>query len=82
MDYQAAEKATIIRRDQVIARTGLSFSSIYRRVRAGQFPTPIHLGGNSVGWIETEVDAWVEERIQQSRRARPDAATTQDAVTA
>lgn len=67
MEYQPSQKATIIRRDQVAARTGLSFSSIYRRVSAGTFPAPIRLGGDSVGWIESEVDAWIEERIQQSR---------------
>lgn len=73
---------TILRRKQVEARTGLSRSTIYERVAAGRFPAPVNLGGQQVGWVESEITAWIVERIQQSRRVRPDATTTQDAVTA
>lgn len=60
---------TILRLPAIKARTGLSRSTIYLRVAEGSFPAPISLGGGrAVGWIEAEVDAWVAERIDASRK--------------
>jgi prophage regulatory protein len=55
----------ILRRDVVEARTGLSRSSIYARVAAGAFPRQVFLGGKAVGWIESEVQAWIDQRIAE-----------------
>jgi prophage regulatory protein len=64
-----SEKAElrILRRRQVEARIGLSRSTIYDGVNAGTFPKPIQLGAQSVGWLESEIDAWLRERITASR---------------
>ncbi len=56
-----------LRLPEVMERTGLSRSTIYVRVAAGCFPRPVALGGRAVGWIEAEVEEWVEERIAESR---------------
>ena len=53
----------ILRLPVVKARTGLSRSSIYLRVSDGTFPKPVSLGGRAVGWIESEVQQWLEQRI-------------------
>jgi prophage regulatory protein len=50
-----------------MARTGLSRSTIYVRLEQGRFPRPVSLGGRAVGWIESEVDEWIGERIAESR---------------
>jgi prophage regulatory protein len=47
--------------------TGLSGSSIYRMASAGKFPKPIKLGERSSGWIASEVDQWLDDRIATSR---------------
>ena len=57
----------ILRLPEVMARTGLSRSTIYVRLAEGRFPRPVALGGRAVGWIEAEVDEWVRERIAESR---------------
>ncbi len=57
----------VLRITQVQARTGLSRSSIYVRVANGSFPKPIRLGARAIGWIESEVDAWIREQIAASR---------------
>ena len=57
----------VLRLRQVEARTGLSRSSIYARVAKGTFPPPIRLGPRAVGWIESEVEAWIREQIARSR---------------
>lgn len=59
---------SILRRPAVESRTGLSRSSIYLRIQKGKFPSPISLGGQAVGWVESEVDAWLERQVAQSRR--------------
>jgi prophage regulatory protein len=48
--------------------TGLSRSTVYNRISEGSFPTPISLGGRAVGWIEAEIQGWLEDRIQASRQ--------------
>lgn len=58
---------TILRLPEVKARTGLSRSTIYLKMSEGSFPEPISLGARSVGWIESEIDAWIAQRIEQSR---------------
>ena len=57
----------IVRLPDVQARTGLSRSTIYVRVAAGSFPKPVQLGARAVGWIESEVDAWIRQQIAASR---------------
>lgn len=67
---------TILRRNQVEARTGLSRSSIYAKMRLNPkrpgdfdptFPKPIAVGARAVGWIEAEIDAWLSAQIEKSR---------------
>ena len=58
-------KLSFLRRPKVEKRTGLSRSTIYLAIKKGTFPKPVKLGERSVGWVEAEVDAWLENRIQQ-----------------
>jgi len=57
----------ILRLTDVKAMTGLSSSTIYLRMAEGKFPKKINLGSRAVGWINTEVNEWIEERIRESR---------------
>ncbi|WP_417251285.1 helix-turn-helix transcriptional regulator [Castellaniella sp.] len=68
----------ILRRQQVEARTGLSRSTIYARMRRNpkrpadydpDFPRPVSVGGRAVGWIEAEIDAWISAQVAKSRGA-------------
>jgi prophage regulatory protein len=57
---EQARTITILRRPQVQSRTGLSRSSIYKRMGDGSFPKPVSLGGDrAVGWIESHIDDWL-----------------------
>lgn len=60
----------ILRLPEVKARTGLSRSTIYLRISQDRFPRPISLGDRAVGWIESEIDDWVREQIETSRKAK------------
>jgi prophage regulatory protein len=61
----------IIRLHAVKARCGLSRSTLYNRIGTGEFPSPVSLGPRSVGWVESEIDAWIAARINASRKAYP-----------
>ncbi|MCY4641767.1 MAG: AlpA family transcriptional regulator [Gammaproteobacteria bacterium] len=58
----------ILRLPDVKARTGLSRSSIYLRISDGEFPKAISLGGRAVGWIESDIEKWIDNRIYESHQ--------------
>jgi prophage regulatory protein len=62
--------ATLLRLTQVKARTGLSRSTIYLRIKAGEFPTQVSLGPRAVGWLEAEIERWIETQVEHSRPHR------------
>lgn len=62
----------IIRLLEVKTLTGLSGSSIYRMASKGTFPKPIKLGERSSGWIVSELEQWLEQRISASRNGAQD----------
>ena len=78
MANQIHSALTIIRRKQVEARTGLSRSTIYAKLRRNPkrpsdydptFHKTVAVGAKAVGWIEAEVEAWLAAQIQKSRKA-------------
>ncbi len=66
---------TILRLPTVQKRTGLSRSSIYLRMENKNFPLSISLGGRSVGWIESEIEEWLQQQISKSRSNENDTAS-------
>lgn len=49
----------IMRRPEVLAATGLCYTSIFKMMKKGTFPARRQLTARSVGWIKSEVDAWI-----------------------
>ena len=49
----------IIRFDTVRARTGLSRSTIYRKIAEGTFPAQLKISTNGAGWHESDINRWV-----------------------
>jgi len=58
---------TILRLPTVKTRTGLSRSTIYLRISRGEFPSSISLGGRAVGWLESDIESWLQDRISASQ---------------
>jgi prophage regulatory protein len=69
------QSLTILRINQLIPKLGLSRAAIYDRLNTDSprhdptFPKPISLGCRAVGFVESEVLAWLQSRIDFSRRA-------------
>lgn len=58
----------LLRRQTVEERTGTSRSFIYQGMQDGTFPLSIRIGPNSVAWLESEIDDWIETRIRDTRQ--------------
>lgn len=52
----------ILRSVEVCKVIGLSRTTLWRRVRDGQFPKPIRLSANAVGWRSSVIDEWLSSR--------------------
>ena len=59
----------ILRLPAVKAVTGLSRSTISLRISQDRFPKPVSLGGRAVGWVEAEITEWLDQQIENSRKA-------------
>lgn len=59
----------LLRLPQVIERTSLRRSTIYEMMQAGTFPKPVKLNLRSNGWLETEIDGFIEARLAEREAA-------------
>ena len=64
----------ILRATAVMTRMGWSRTTLWRRVRAGEFPAPVDTGPNTVGWFDDEVDTAQENLSRVTYAPKPEAA--------
>jgi prophage regulatory protein len=57
------EPDRIVRLKTVLARTGLSRSTIYRKIAEGTFPSQLKISTNGTGWHESDIDCWIADPI-------------------
>ena len=68
MHTKISNAPTILRRQQVQQRTGLSRSTLYQYVKDGEFPAAVQLGPRAVGWLESDVSDWISARVKLARQ--------------
>ncbi len=56
----------VLRMRDLPQKVGFRPSTIYEMVAAGRFPRPFKLvsGGRASGWLESDIDAWLDERAR------------------
>jgi prophage regulatory protein len=64
------ETMKIIRFDEVMAKTGLKHSALYNLMAQGSFPKPVPLGLKARGWLESEVNDWIANRVAERDSTR------------
>jgi prophage regulatory protein len=54
-----------LRLTKVMDKVGWSRPTIYRLMALGEFPKPYALcrNGRAVGWLESDIEAWIQQRI-------------------
>ena len=65
---QAAPAGQLLDARQVSSLVGVHERTLRRRVAAGSFPQPLHVGKRSIRWPRTQVLTWVEQQTEQARR--------------
>ncbi|MIL08938.1 AlpA family transcriptional regulator [Salmonella enterica subsp. enterica] len=65
------EPDRIIRLKTVLSRTGLSRSTIYRKIAEGTFPPQIRISINGAGWRESDINQWVENPAEWRPKITP-----------
>ena len=66
MATATSSETRIMRLPEVLYRVGIGKSTLYKLIAAGEFPAPVKLTANSVGWLSSDVDAWIAGRQRTS----------------
>lgn len=53
----------LLRLNQVLDKTGLKRSQVYAYMRTGDFPRSIKIGPSSVAWLESEIEEWINQKL-------------------
>ncbi|EHH7740659.1 MULTISPECIES: helix-turn-helix transcriptional regulator [Enterobacteriaceae] len=56
---------SLIRLSEVQKRTGYSKAWIYRLLKEKRFPQSVKIGSRSIAFVESEVDEWINQRIEE-----------------
>ena len=59
----------LIKLPEVMDRTTRSKSSIYSDIKKGEFPKPVKIGVRGVAFIESEINEWLNKRIEASQES-------------
>ncbi|MGR3180974.1 helix-turn-helix transcriptional regulator [Enterobacter cancerogenus] len=59
---------TLIRMSETMRRTGYGKAWLYKLISQDRFPKPIKIGARSIAFVESEVDDWINLRIEESRK--------------
>ncbi len=62
---------------ELVCRIGLSKSQVYRLINEGSFPKPVPLGPQKIAFLDSEVEAWITQRLR-ARDAREGEATRRE----
>ena len=57
------EPDRIIRLKAVLARTGLSRSTIYRKIAEGTFPAQLKISAHGIGWHQSDINRWIADPV-------------------
>ena len=62
MHGRQVPRPLVHRKKAVVALTSMSATTLWRLTRRGEFPQPIRLSSGVVGWLDSEIMAWLAER--------------------
>ncbi|WP_449543823.1 helix-turn-helix transcriptional regulator [Enterobacter ludwigii] len=59
---------SLIRLSEVLRKIQLSKAWVYKLISQGKFPKPVKIGSRAIAFVESEVDDWINQRIEESRK--------------
>jgi prophage regulatory protein len=64
MQHVTLPPERLIRQPEVLRRVGISKSTLWDWIKADRFPRPVRLGERAVAWKSSEIDRWIEGRVE------------------
>lgn len=61
-------KNSLIRLPEVQRRTGYGKAWLYKLIAQERFPKPVKIGSRAIAFVESEIDDWINQRIESSRK--------------
>jgi prophage regulatory protein len=58
----------IYRLPEVIKLTGMSRSAIYQAIKDSSFPKQVRISMRSVGWLKSDIEEWIDDKVDTSSR--------------
>jgi len=58
----------LLRLPEVLERVPFGKTTLYRLQGEGSFPQSIQLGSNSVAWVSSHIDMWIDEKIKEANQ--------------
>lgn len=55
----------LLRLEEVSYKVGISQSCIRSKMKKGEFPQCIHISSTQVAWLESEINEWIQEKVQE-----------------
>lgn len=68
MTNQKPFPARLLKLPSVLDRVSISKTEIYRKIREGTFPKAVRLGVNSVAWLESDIDKYIQKLTQAAAK--------------
>ena len=65
--FQSNTEDRILRWPELRRKVGYCRTNVYYLTEKGEFPPSIKLGGRAVGWLESEINQWIQDRVSLSR---------------
>lgn len=62
------QNQSLIRMPEVLRRIGYGKAWIYKLISLERFPKPVKIGSRSIAFVESEIDEWINSRIEESRK--------------
>ena len=60
----------ILKAKEVAQKTSFSTAHLRRLAKENKFPKPVQISQNRSGWLEDDIDKWIEGRIRENRAVR------------
>jgi prophage regulatory protein len=60
----------ILKIEEVVKKCHMSRATIYKKAKEGTFPKQIKLSERSSGWLESEINDWIQNRIAEREKNR------------
>ncbi|MGH1461281.1 MAG: helix-turn-helix transcriptional regulator [Neptuniibacter sp.] len=61
VDPDKRQADRVLKLKEVMDITSLGSSTIYRHMEKGTFPKQVKIGGQRVGWMESDINKWLEK---------------------